>query len=181
MKYITFHKESTGYLKVDLNEAFELLFGKNTVTEVHGPSLTITDWSPNKAKRIARTLKFIMDTNELPPEVKGLVSEKKVVAKIKQEILLRTDHKITIKGKFRIDVFGLSKMLKINNVMTIEKENINNVDVVSVSGKIEYNAFLLPYLNDIAENYMAIKIHNELSLYQTIIFRKLQERTETKE
>jgi hypothetical protein len=156
MKTVSLGPESLG--NINMEDAFNLMFNKETLLMLHGSSLQTTEWHNKK-----RVLKFNLNVDNIPKELRHIFCGSQLKLTTKQE-MFEKPNEINIVNKVRLHFLG-AEFLKIKPIFTLNEIN----GEIFFSGNIEHHAIFPPPLNKIAENLMSLHTKRELDHYRDII------------
>ena len=156
--------------QVDIESAFEHVFGNDMLKKIHGNSLKASDWKNNN-----RVLKFSIDVGNIPSALKSVF--------IGSPLRITTNQKLTEgcgsggggeggggRRKCLIDShmkphFMFSELFKVSSQFYLEEME----GEVYFGGKVEHSARLPPPLNSIAESFMMQRSGDEIEKYKQMI------------
>ena len=147
--------------QVDIESAFEHIFGNDMLKKIHGNSLKASDWKNN-----TRVLKFSIDVGNIPSALKSVF--------ISSPLRITTNQKLSEsygvgggKQKCVVDShmkphFMFSGLFKVTSQFYLEEME----DGMYFGGKVEHSARLPPPLNSIAESFMMQRSGDEIEKYK---------------
>lgn len=140
--------------EVSVRDAFDVVFGTETLKKTHGDTLKASPWQDNKrttnfdvkVEAIPWTLRHLFCGHGLPVTVVQTLDAKENSWKVSNEITMH---------------FVGSRFFKITSWFEIHKEGHNSY----LTGALTCNAKLLPPLNRIAESFMLSQCKKEIDTY----------------
>lgn len=152
-----------------LHDAFDIMFGNETLTRVHGNTLSVSDWNSKNERK----LKFKIDIEQIPREIRRFFCGNKLNITTKQQ-KIEDPTKILVNNKIKMHFLG-AEFFHVKPKFLLLQDELNQV---YVSGHVEHHAILPPPLNGIAEAFMAQHSKREMDRYTTIIEKVIQERNQ---
>jgi len=147
--------------KYPLDVVFEKVFGKKMLKKIHGESVESSDWDINN-KRI---IKFCVEFDEIPSELKDLLGNNKVNITSKQTRYIERN-RVNVNNRITMNIM-FSELFSIEPEFYIEATR----DGVYFSGRIQHNAVLPPPLNRIAESFMMERSQKEIEMYKKALLK----------
>lgn len=147
--------------KYPLDVVFEKVFGKKMLKKIHGESVESSDWDINNK----RTIKFSVEFDEIPAELKDLLGDHKVNITSKQTRRIQTN-RVNVNNRLTMNIM-FSELFTIEPEFYIEQTR----NGVYFGGRIQHNALLPPPLNGIAENFMMERSQKEIEMYKKALLK----------
>jgi hypothetical protein len=146
--------------QIELDDAFQAVFGSDTLSKVHGPSLKFTEWVDNQ-----RTVKFSVDVDNIPLEVRRFFCGKRLRVTSKQN-KIKGDKYLEVHNRMKMHFLG-SELFVIRPVFKLTYNEASGT--TEVTGCVKHIARLPPPLNRIAEAFMMEHSRRELEKFSSVL------------
>ena len=156
----TVHIEPTPLGHMPLEDAFDMIFCRATLEQVHGPSLRLGEW-----KGGVRTLKFDMDIQGVPKEVARIFCGDKLRFTIKQT-RKEGGGVIEVSNRVRPHFLG-AEFISIRP--SFKLTHTDDDGITYISGKVDNIARFPPPINGIVEGFMAEQSVRELERFKSVL------------
>jgi hypothetical protein len=154
---------------ITLQQAFDVMFGEETMKEVHGSSLNVSKWNHKNERKLS----FKIDIEQVPREIRTVFCGNKLKITTKQ-YKLEGPNRILVKNNIKMHFLGAEFFRVKPKFMLHQDEDFGQV---YVSGRVEHHSLLPPPLNNIAEGFMAQNSKKEMDRYASIVEGRLLEIT----
>lgn len=137
-------------------QAFEAVFGPETLHVVHGPSVRVSPW--DDAGR--RTVRFGIDVHAVPAEIRRFFCGNHLRVTTRQQLRKAPDQ-WTVKNSMKMHFLG-AELFKVSPQFVLA---IGSDGAVRFTGTVKHRALLPPPLKGLAEGVMAEHSRRELERY----------------
>ena len=162
MKEVLLPKTCLG--RVPLHDAFEFVFGEETLKIIHGDTLKVKPWND----RNTRTVQFRIQMNNVPREIKRFICGDTLKITNKQTRQYEGDTHIHVNNKLKMHFVG-AEMFSVRPSFSLEHEGGKTY----IQGKIEHRARLPIPLNNICEQFMTMRSQNEIAYFATVLRQRI--------
>lgn len=145
---------------LSLHQAFDLMFGEDTLRKVHGNTLSVTKWNGDQ-----RRLSFQIDVDQVPREIRTVFCGNTLKITTKQR-KFEEPSKIMVKNKIKMHFLG-AEIFHVKPLFSLQRDEES--DTVCITGCVEHHSILPPPLNGIAETFMVQNSRRELDRYASIV------------
>lgn len=135
-----------------LEDAFERVFGGECMRAIHGPSLSLGDWKDGE-----RTVRFSLDTGDIPREIARVLCGSKLRVTMRQT-RTTAPAAIEVRSRMRMHFLG-AELMSVRPTLRV------TVDAAGAHlvARVEHAARLPPPLNAVTEAFMADRSAQELT------------------
>ena len=165
MKEVLLPKTCLG--RIHLHDAFEFVFGEQTLKIIHGDTWRVNPWKDNNT----RTLQFRIQMNNVPSEIKRFICGDTLKITNKQSRQYEGDTHIHVNNKLRMHFVG-AEMFSVRPSFSLEHEGGQTY----IRGKIEHRARLPIPLNNICEQFMSMRSQHEIDYFATVLKTRIGNR-----
>jgi hypothetical protein len=145
-----------------LDTAFDIVFGEDTLRSLHGEDVKISQWD----SRHRRTLKFTVNIDNVPAEIRRVFCGSKLRITAKQQMTKADDGRsCEVNVRMRMHFIG-AELIRVKPRFTLKYDKNNRV---CLEGRVDHSALLPPPVNMIAETFMSNSSRDELGRYANII------------
>lgn len=162
MKEVILPKTCIG--RMPLHEAFEVVFGEETLKTIHGETLRVKPWNDKNA----RVMQFRIQMNNVPKEIKRFIRGDTLKITNKQTRQYEGDTHIHVHNKLKMHFLG-AEMFSVRPSFSLERDGGRTY----IQGKIEHRARLPIPLNNICEQFMSMRSQNEIDYFATVLKKRM--------
>jgi len=153
-----------------LDDALDAVFGIDTLTKVHGPTLDTTTMTTSStidsfSDDGRRKFSFVVETSGIPGAIKKFVCGDDVKVTTTQTLSKKVPTKWSVTNVLKTKFLG-SELFQVRPVFWLQQDRHGTV---TLGGTIRHDAILPPPLNDIAETFMMQLSERELRRFETVL------------
>lgn len=151
--------------QLNMKEAKDIVFSKETLREIHGKNTKISDWVNKK-----RIVEYDMEINNAPGPMKRFIVGNRINVYGIQNIKEDTDHNLYVENKLKLNCVG-SRFLKINPSFSLTKRGND----IFFNANVNISVWAPPPINHLAESFMIIQAEKDILNYAQFILSRVQQ------
>lgn len=148
--------------KLTLDEAFDIVFSRDTMDQVHQEYTESTPWKDDKHHAT-----FIINVSTLPGPLKHLLDTSKGLNVSIHQTLNKSEKRWTVLNTINLHFIG-ARMFPLDSMFELYEDENNHI---FLSGKVRCRARLLFPLNMLAETFIIRQCKKELDTYTNAVMK----------